>query len=170
MTASLRTPTPHAYSPTPAPKFVPVIRPALPREYNWVITSWVESYKAAPGMPDRWADYKAVHAPRLRECLAREDTQVLVAADPVSDRGAGWIAFARWPRIDAVHWLYVAPQHRGHRYHLALLAGAALRDHVVYTHKASIRKRKTRADLWLAEVLLAQGKAVSYYSYKEWRK
>ncbi len=156
------------YTPVPPPAFTPVIRPMRPDELPWVLHSWSEGYKNAPKMSRKtWADYKLVDVPRLREAIARPDTTVLVAADPLGI-GVGWMAFACWPSIDVVHWVYVTMQHRLRGVMSALLAH--LRGRIAYTHQAAIKRGHVRADVMITDLLRGQGKVVSHIPYRDWSK
>lgn len=147
----------------------PVLRPMSPRELPWVLHSWTEGYKHAPAARRKpWSDYKAHDVPRMREAIARPDTTVMVAADPDTGIGAGWMAFASWPMIDTVHWIYVAMRHRGRGVMTALLGH--LRDRVAYTHQGPVKRKQVRADLRIADALRDQGKTVSYIPYADWSK
>lgn len=159
------------YTTRDAPRFTPIIRPMAQRERVWVEHSFTEGYKNSPEMRRKvWSDYKARHVPALRECLARPDTRVLIAADPISDIGAGWIAFATGWSVDVVHWICVSMQHRKHKLMTALLDAAVTRPNVVYTHKAPVRRQQVRADLWITDLLRARGTVVSHIPYQEWSK
>ena len=157
------------YTPAPPPAFEPTIRPWRPaRERALVAHSWRESWKDSPEMRRKsWSDYKARHVPVLDAILDRPDTTVLVAADP-TDLAVGWMAFARWPSIDTVHWLWVAMQHR--RRGIARFLLAQLRSRIAYTHRAPIRRRQERADLVLTGKLRARGVVVSHVPYQEWSR
>lgn len=157
------------YTPAPPPAFEPVIRPwREDRERALVAHSWVESYKNSPeGARLKWSEYKALVVPTLDAILDRDDTTVLVAADP-ANIAVGWIAYARWPSIDTVHWLWVQMQHRRRGIGSALLA--QLRGRIAYTHRAPVRRRQERADLVLTDKLRARGVVVSYVPYQEWSK
>lgn len=169
MTVATRHPAPHDYTPAPAPPFDPAIRPWRPAaERALVAHSWREGYKDSPDMRRKtWSDYKALHVPVLDAILDRPDTTVLVAADPAG-LAVGWMAFARWPSIDTVHWLWVQMQHRRRGIARALLA--QLRNRVAYTHKAAIRRRQERADLVLSDKLRSRGVVVSHVPYQEWSR
>lgn len=167
----LRHPAPHAYAPAPPPAFEPAIRPWRPdRERALVAHSWSQSYRDSPEMRRRfgtWADYKAAYIPVIDAILDRDDTTVLVAVDP-ADIAVGWMAFARWPRIDTVHWLWVAMQHRRRGVARELLA--QLRTRVAHTHRGPIRRRQLRSDLVLTDTLRARGVVVSHVPYQEWSR
>lgn len=165
------------YRVVPPPPFVPQVRPMRPEEYNWVIHSWTEGYKGSPCAEMPWAEYKALVVPTLRAALARPDTQVLVATNG-RGWGVGWMAFARWPSIDAIHWVYTAHQYRraGSRglaptgVMTALIDAFAPRGNVVYTHKARLKRKAQRADLWIADLLRERGATVSHVSYATWSR
>lgn len=174
-----------AERPDPAlpPAFEPHVRLVREDELPYVIHSWCEGYKNSPSCRRKlWPDYKAIDVPVLRAALARPDTTVLCAEADKPGRAVGWIAYARWPSIDAVHWIYVAHQYRRARSRglapigvmMALLAAAGLRKRIVYTHQAATHHHHTRlrtpADQRIAELLRADGAAVSYVPYQEWSK
>lgn len=170
-------PGPHSYAPATPPAFTPRVRPMREREHNWVIHSWTEGYKGSPNASMPWAEYKAQVVPVLRAALVRHDTRILVATD-AQDWAVGWLAFARWPSIDVVHWVYTSHQYRRARSRglaptgvmTTLLEAAGLRSHVVYTHKAAAKRKQQRADLRIADLLRSQGTTVSYHPYVEWSR
>jgi GNAT superfamily N-acetyltransferase len=169
VTTETRHPALHRYEPAAPSAFDPTIRPWLEdRERAFVAHSWRESYKDSPETRRlKWPDYKALYVPVLDAILDRPDTTVLVAADP-ANIVVGWIAFARWPSIDTVHWLWVQMQHRRRGVARALLA--TLRARIAYTHRAPIRRRQVRADLMLGDKLRARGVVVSHVPYQEWSR
>lgn len=158
-----------AYETAPPPAFEPTLRPwREDRERALVAHSWSEGYKESPDTCRlRWSEYKALVVPTIDAILDRRDTTVLVAADP-ANIAVGWMAFARWPSIDTVHWLWVQMQHRRRGIATALLA--QLRNRVVYTHRAPNRRRQTRADCVLGDKLRARGVVVSLVPYQEWSR
>lgn len=170
MTAATNQPEPHTYASAPPPAFEPTIRPWLPdRERALVAQSWIHTWKNAPENHRKpWGDYKALHAPLVDEILNRPDTTVLVAADP-ANIAVGWMAFARWPSIDIVHWLWVQMQHRQRGIAMTLLA--RLRPRLAYTLRGQVRRRgQPRMDLVFTDRLRDLGVAVSYVPYQEWSK
>ena len=132
------------------------VRPARPDEFGWLVHSWSEGYKLSPGCRKMsWRDYKALQVPELRAALQRPDTTVLVAADG-ADCGLGWMAFARWPSIDIVHWVYVTMAARRHGVMARLLG--SLRDRVTYTHRGVPMERGARrSDEWITDLLRKRG-------------
>lgn len=172
LTVATRHPALHAYTPAAPPAFEPVIRPWRPdrNERALVAHSWTQSYRDSPEMRNRfgrWEDYKPWFIPVIDSILDRRDTTVLVAADP-ADIAVGWLAFARWPGIDTVHWLWVQMQHRRRGIASALLA--QLQNRIAYTHKGAIRRRQQRSDLMLTDRLRARGAVVSHVPYQEWSR
>lgn len=148
-----------------------IIRPMRDDELPWAIHSWSQGHKSAPEHRKRtWRDYKALHLQPLRDALVRRDTTRLVVENGEPGRGAGWIAFSRWPSIDAVHWLYVSRPHRGQGMALALLQHADLRRNVTYTFHGEHRGTQPRPDQRIADRLRREGKIVSYVPYQEWSK
>lgn len=157
-----------AVDPTP---FTPTVRPMRNDEFPYVIHSFSEGFKRSPEMKRKtWADFKALYQPRLRDALVRSDTTILVADAHVPGHAVGWIAFARWPSIDVVHWLYVARQFRRRGVARALLTGAALRTRVVHTHRSEVARGQPPADQLVADFLRRHGAVVSYVPYQEWSK
>jgi GNAT superfamily N-acetyltransferase len=152
--------------------FAPHVRLMRADELPYVAHSWAEGYKNSPRMRRKtWADYKALDVPALRQCLARRDTEVLCCEATVPGHAVGWVAFARWPSIDIVHWVYVAKPFRRRGVMTALLEGARLRNRVSYTHQAAIRRHgEPRADLMICDLLRKRGVVVSYVPYQEWSK
>jgi hypothetical protein len=161
-----------AYTTVAPPPFTPHVRPMREDELPYVIDSWAEGYKHAPAMRAlRYADYKALHVPVLRAALARPDTTVMMVDGPIPRRAVGWLALARWPSIDVVHWVYVARQYRDPDHHVLLALLAQLRDRVSYTHKGQVgRGERQRSDVWLESLLRERGATVSYIPYSEWAK
>lgn len=116
-------------------------------------------------MKKTWCDYKRLYVPLIDEVLDRKDTVIscVVGSD---DRALGWMAFARWPSIDVVHWMYVAAPFRRDGVANRLLE--ELRTRVAYTHRGPVRRREGSSDLWIAEKMRQRGTVVSYVPYKEW--
>lgn len=167
------------YTVVPAPAFVPAVRPMRDDELPYAIHSWSQGYHDAPGMRRKsWRDYKAIHVPVLRDALCRHDTQRLAVDGPVPGRAIGWLAFARWPSIDTLHWVYVAKPYRQARSRglsplgamSALLERAGLRKHVTYTFLGPHSSRSARSDEWIAELLRSRGAIVSHVPFQEWSR
>lgn len=151
------------------PEFTPRVRPMRAEELPWIIHSWSEGYKNSPQMRKKpWRDYRALDVPVLREALARRDTIVLVAEGNVDDWGVGWLAMARWPSVDVVHWCYTTLAYRRRGVMTALLTD--LRPRVAYTHKGPIVRGEQRADLMINELLAKRGINPTYVPYKEWSR
>ncbi len=168
-----RHPEPHDYQVADPPPFTPLVRTWRPEdEFGWVIHSWCMGHRDAPPQRKRLAaDYKARYLPVLREALLRADMQVLVAEGPVPGRGVGWLAWARWPSIDTLHWVYVGKPFRHRGVMAALLAAAALTRHVTYTHEGAVRRAgEPRSDEWIAEQLRGRGAIVSFTPYQDWSR
>lgn len=145
------------------------IRPMLSGELGHVLHTWAEAYKHSPAMKRKlWSDYKARDVPQLAACLKRPDTTVIVA---IGDSGTpiGWLAFARWPSIDAVHWAHTGLKHRHNGVATALFKHADLKRRLLYTHKAEA-KRGTRIDELMSKWLERRGHVVSYTPYQEWAR
>jgi hypothetical protein len=160
-----------AYSTRPAPRFTPVIRAPHARERGWVFDALRGGIKdSSIGRRMKWRDFKLLHTPLIEGLLARPDTRVLVAADPVSDIGAAWIAFATGWSVDVVHWVVTSLQHRRHGLMTALIAAVVTRPNCVYTFEAPPRPPAERADLWITERLSARGVVASHIPYAEWSK
>jgi hypothetical protein len=169
---------PSAYRTAPKPPpFTPRVRAMRLDERPFVIKPFIEGYKDSPNGAMPWAEYKAQVVPQLRAVLEREDTRLLVATND-ADSAIGWIAFSPWPSIDVVHWVYTArPWRRARSQGLApigvmtaLLSAALTKRNVVYTHMAKVWRARTRADIWIAERLRAEGRDVSYHPYVKWSR
>lgn len=159
------------YTVVPPPEFVPTVRPMRDDELPYAIHSWSQGYHDAPGMRRKsWRDYKALHVPTLRDALCRHDTQRLVVEGPVPSRAIGWLAFARWPSIDTLHWVYVAKPFRRKRAMFAMLDAAGLRKHVTYTFLGPHSSRAPRSDEWIADLLRSRGAIVSHVPFQEWSR
>jgi hypothetical protein len=159
------------YTVVPPPAFVPSVRPMRDDELPYAIHSWSQGYHDAPGMRRKsWRDYKALHVPVLRDALCRHDTQRLAVDGPVPGRAIGWLAFARWPSIDTLHWVYVAKPYRRHKAMTSLLERAGLRKHVTYTFLGPHSSRSARSDEWIAELLRSSGAIVSHVPFQEWSR
>jgi GNAT superfamily N-acetyltransferase len=173
MTIHVRTPDPHDYAAVPPPEFMPSVRPMRPDELPYAIHSWSQGYKDAPGMRSKtWRDYKALHLQPLRDALVRSDTTRLCVEAGVQNHAVGWIAFAHWPSVDAVHWVYVAKPFRRRGCMRALLAAAELRRHITYTFLGPVLRGRAqpRSDEWIADMLRRSGAVVSHVPYQEWSK
>jgi hypothetical protein len=159
------------------PPFTPRVRALRLDERAFAIKSFIEGYKDSPHGAMPWAEYKAQVVPQLRAALERDDTRLLVATDD-RDWALGWIAFSPWPSIDVLHWVYTAkPWRRARSQGLAptgvmtaLFDAAVTKRNVVYTHMAKVWRARTRADLWIADLLRARGAAVSYHPYAKWSR
>lgn len=159
------------YTVVPPPEFVPTVRPMRDDELPYAIHSWSQGYHDAPGMRRKsWRDYKALHVPTLRDALCRHDTQRLAVEGPVPGRAIGWLAFARWPSIDTLHWVYVAKPYRRRKAMLALFDGAGLRRHVTYTFLGPHCTRGPRSDEWIGELMRTRGAVVSHVPFEEWSR
>lgn len=147
------------------------IRPMRPGDVAHVMKTWREAFKGSPTMHRKdWRDYKALHVPQLRACLDRRDTRCIVAQ---SEHGwpIGWLAFASWPSIDAVHWCHVSIAERRRGIATSLFDAAKLKQRVVYTHQGEVKRGgKERTDQWLSRWLSARGHIVSYTPYQEWAR
>lgn len=157
----------------PTPRLDPAdiaVRPMRTGERAYVIHSWSEGWKQSPAMRRKvWRDFKVLDIPRLDAALDRRDTTVLMAT--IADRSIGYIVFARWPSIDAIHWLYVRKVNRSHDHVVptALLDAAALKSRIVYTHQGEVPGgARLRDDQRMAAWLRERGNVVSYVPYEEW--
>lgn len=150
---------------------IAAVRPMRSGEPAHVLHTWAEGYKGSPPMRRKlWRDYKQIDVPVLHRALNRHDTTILVAVGR-DDLPLGWIAFASWPSIDAVHWVHTGFDFRRAGVMAALFAAAKLKQRVVYTHQSEVKRGgKDRADQWLARWLAARGHSVSYIPYAEWSR
>lgn len=171
MTVHLRTPKEHDYAAVLPPEFVPRVRTMRDDELPYAIHSWSQGYKDSPAMRRKsWPDYKALHLQPLRDALVRDDTTRLCVDATIPGHAVGWIAFSRWPSVDAVHWVYVAKPFRRRGCMRALLDAAQLRRHVTYTFLGPVRGAKPRPDEWIADLLRRDGAVVSHIPYQEWSR
>jgi hypothetical protein len=159
-----------------------VIRPPYADEREYILRSWIESYRYAPGQRKRrWRDYEAEREREFNEILDRRDTIVLVKAleDGEDDVILGWMCFARGTHADAVHWIFsryrasptgVIWRHRGTM--RDLVEAARLKPHVAYTFRGALPRIKAEprvsSDEWIVPWLMRRGIGAAYLPYKEW--
>lgn len=157
-----------------------IIRPTIEADHRYLVASWAEGYKDAPGnreMP--WRTYRKHVVPELEDVLLRDDTEVIVAAAPGGDI-VGWIALSRlWPSVTTVHWVHTRYRAREGGEQLRrrgvmrdLVSAAALRRAVVHTHLGAPPKSRAdgreRSDVVVARWLRGLGREVTHVPYEEW--
>lgn len=154
-------------------------RPPYADEREYILRSWIESYRHAPGKRNlRWRDYLATQGPIFEEILDRIDTRALVSV--VEDVIVGWIVFSRGKHADAIHWVQT-------RYRVGstgsllrkrgimreLLAAAQLKPHVAYTFRGPLPRKnedgpRASSDTWIVPWLARHGIGAAHVPYSDW--
>lgn len=162
---------------------MPTIRPPFADEREYILRSWIESYRYAPGQRKRrWRDYEAERIREFNEILDRPGTIVLVKAidaDDGNDVILGWICFERGTHADAVHWVFsrfrASPtgailRRRGTM--RELVDAARLKPHVAYTFHGALPRGndgpRMSSDEWIVPWLMRRGIGAAPLPYKEW--
>jgi hypothetical protein len=161
-----------------------MIRPAFSDERPYILKSWLEAYRHAPGNRNRrWRDYESRVKPILEEILGRDDTRVLVrvVSEGPMDVILGWICFARGVRsADTIHWIQT-------RYRVGstgaclrrqgtmtqLVEASELKPFCAYTFPGSLPRSRDEPrvgnDVWIVPWLARHGISARHIPYREWK-
>lgn len=91
-----------------------IVRPMIEEDYNFVIQSWLKSYKHNSYFCKRIRDniYYKYHHKVITQILARASTSVLIAIDPVEKVILGYLVTEKFENKDLVHYAYVKTSFR----------------------------------------------------------
>lgn len=156
------------------------IRAPFTDERPYILRSWIDSHRYAPGMRNRrWSDYKRTHEPLFDSILDAPDTRILVKG--IGDEVVlGWICWTPGKVADALHWAFTRFREsptgatlRGRGVMSELVEAAQLKPHVAFTFRGSFPNPKDNlpkvpADDWLKPALARRGVTAVYVPYKEW--
>lgn len=161
------------------------IRPPFRDEREYVLNSWREAYRYAPGgRCGRWRDYEARITPLFNGVLDRDDTRVLVKH--IENVIVGWIVFARGIHADTVHWIQTryrvgttGMRRRGTM--RELVEAAELKSFVAYTFRGETGtmadgefvsrgkgERRVTSDTWIVPWLMRRRIGAAFLDYKQW--
>lgn len=139
------------------------IRSMAADELPYVRAAFAEGYKRSSNALEKlpWASFKRDIRPRLLAAL--HASEVLVA--DLDGNVAGWIALERGRRVDTVHWMTTRMPLRQRSVMAQLVAAAALKDRIVYTHRprAAVDEQVTG---WLRR---RGAVGVVYEPYESWK-
>ena len=153
------------------------IRPPFADEREYVLNSWREAYRYAPGgRCGRWRDYEARITPMFNAVLDRDDTRVLVKH--IENVIVGYIVFARGIHADTVHWVqtrYRVGDARLRRKGTMreLVEAADLKPFVAYTFRGPLPRKgedgpRVTADTWIVPWLMRRRIGAAFLDYKQW--
>lgn len=158
----------------------PAIRSASANDHAYILRSWLEARRYAPGMSRMpFRVYESEYLPELEDVLGRGDTEVVVA-----DSGgviAGWLAFSRGRSVDTVHWVATrfrvgkdGPVLRRQGVMRSLLEAARLHKRLAYTFRGAYPRAKDEpretSDVWITRWLASRGTHAVFVPYREWIK
>lgn len=92
------------------------IRPMAEEDYNFVIQSWLKSYKHNSYFCKRIRDniYYKYHHQVITRILARDNCKVLIAADPEDSKVIlGYLVYESFQGKELVHYAYIKTSFRG---------------------------------------------------------
>lgn len=153
------------------------IRAAIPDDIRFVVTSWKESYKDAPGVDRQpWPVYKQTACKQIDALVDKTRTLVAVAPD---GRIVGWICYSPGRAISTVHWAYTRHKLdeelcRRRGVMAALLDAAELGKRFAYTFRGPRRRSRSRVghgpslDLPIVEWLRTLGITAVHVPLQEW--
>lgn len=114
------------------------VRPALPGDFNFVISTWLKSYKSSSYFAKRIRNsiFFFYHHEVVSRLLSREDTKVFIACDLVDPNVIyGYLVQGSHEGVDLVHYVYVKSAFRGLGIARSLTAAAPLNlDRFVFSH------------------------------------
>ena len=141
----------------------------------YVLSSWRESHKQAPGVDHvPWVYYKAKYGAIFRELLSSPASKLLGAYGDESEL-LGFLVATPGRRISVLHWVQVkfkdasGQSLRRHGIMTELLAAADLGSRFIYTLKGR-RERGHSFDETLVKTLASRGQTAVYTPLLEWVK